>query len=201
MGPVNTFLNAGTTGGTGVGSRLPSGFFQNAPTFPSVFGSQLTGSSFNNGFASTGTGFPGFGTAPTGFNNDFGTGFNNLITSVNGLAGLRLPSFTGIGTVTGIGTETIGTGMGTGSEIGTGVGVTDPTTGLGGVIDPTLGAGGTGLGGTGTGGIGTVIGGTGNSGTGLGSVGTGSGLGNVGTGTNPGGPGSISIGLDAVSPI
>ncbi len=63
--------------------------------FANPFGSAFTGNTFfngfNNGFA-TGTtpGFIGFGMAPTAFNTNFGTGFNNFVTSFNqnmGLAG------------------------------------------------------------------------------------------------------------------
>lgn len=146
-GPVATLLNQ-----TSAGSQLPTGFFQTGAAFPSVFGTQFTGSTFNNGFnngfATTGTGFPGFGTAPSAFNTGFGTGFNGLITNMNGQAGITIPTSTGtIGTGTGTGIGT-GTGTGTGTVTGTG-------TGLGGVVDPT---GGVGTGTTGTGiGSGTII--------------------------------------------
>jgi hypothetical protein len=56
--------------------------------FTSPFGTAFTGSAFfngfNNGFA-TGTtpGFIGFGMAPTAFNTNFGTGFNNAVSSFN----------------------------------------------------------------------------------------------------------------------
>ncbi len=100
--PLNTFFGAqNNSGGT---FQLPSGFFQNNATFPNIFGSQFAGSSFNNGFNNgfiqSGSGFPGFGTAPSGFNTQFGTGFNNLVGSMNQQFGLTLPSF---GTGTGVG--------------------------------------------------------------------------------------------------
>ena len=68
--------------------------------FTSPFGSSLTGNTFfngfNNGFA-TGTtpGFVGFGTAPTGFNTNFGTGFNNMVSNFNTNVGF-LPGSTGL---------------------------------------------------------------------------------------------------------
>src|SRR6516225_49408 len=54
----------------------------------SSLGSLFSGSSFNNGFNdgfATGTniGFIGFGQAPSAFNTNFGTGFNNFVTTVN----------------------------------------------------------------------------------------------------------------------
>jgi hypothetical protein len=129
-GVVGPFLNGGTPG-SGGGTQLPSGFFQNGATFPSVFGPQFTGGAFNNGFnngfATTGTGFPGFGTAPTGFNQAFGTGFNNFITNVNSLGGITGPLLGTPGTGTGSGTIggefgglTPGSSTGTGTGTGTG---------------------------------------------------------------------------------
>jgi len=118
--PLNNFFGITPTTGTGGSFQLPNGFFVPNATFPSVFGSQFTGGTFNNGFnngfATTGTGFPGFGTAPTGFNTGFGTGFNSFVTNTNQLFGFTQPTFTtgtGFGTGTGTGT---GTGLGTGSS-------------------------------------------------------------------------------------
>ena len=56
--------------------------------FTSPFGSAYTDSTFfngfNNGFATgTNPSFIGFGMAPTAFNTNFGTGFNNFISTVN----------------------------------------------------------------------------------------------------------------------
>jgi hypothetical protein len=68
--------------------------------FISPFGSAFTGNTFfngfNNGFA-TGTtpGFIGFGTAPTRFNTNFGTGFNNMVSNFNSSVGF-LPGSTGL---------------------------------------------------------------------------------------------------------
>ena len=101
--PLNNFFGVTPTTGTGGTFTLPNGFFQTGSTFPSVFGSQFTGGTFNNGFnngfATTGSGFPGFGTAPTGFNTGFGTGFNNFTNSLNQQFGFTQPTInTGIGT-------------------------------------------------------------------------------------------------------
>jgi len=99
--PLNTFFGVTPTTGPGGAFQLPTGFFQNNATFPSVFGSQfntpLFNNGFNNGFVTTGSGFPGFGTAPTGFNTAFGTGFNNFVGTLNQQFGLTQPSFGTIG--------------------------------------------------------------------------------------------------------
>jgi|GEM_PF-5158900 len=118
--PLNTFFGVVPTSGTGGTFQLPNGFFQTGATFPGLLGSQFTGNTFNNGFnngfLTTGSGFPGFGTAPTGFNTNFGTGFNNFIGGVNTQFGFTPPTF-GTGTGTSIGT---GTGTGTGTGLPTG---------------------------------------------------------------------------------
>jgi hypothetical protein len=86
--PITSSLGLQPTSGAGGLFQLPSGFFQNGATFPNVLGSQFTSSDFNNGFnngfATNGSGFFGFGAAPTNFSNDFATGFNNFVTSTNG---------------------------------------------------------------------------------------------------------------------
>jgi len=102
--PLNNFFGIQPTNGTGT-SALPSGFFQSGSTFPSVFGSQFNTSSFNNGFnngfLANGSGFPGLGTVPTGFNNAFGTGFNNFVNTTN--LGMGFPgSSIGLGGTPGI---------------------------------------------------------------------------------------------------
>jgi len=101
--------------------ELPTGFFQSDASFPSLFGSQFTGSSFNsgfnNGFASTGNGFFGFGTAPSGFNAGFGTGFNDLVSAANSTFGLSQPTDLGTGLNNSGG---VGGGLGTGTGTGTG---------------------------------------------------------------------------------
>ncbi len=152
--PLNTFFGAQNSGGP---FQLPSGFFQSNATFPNIFGSQFAGSSFNNGFNNgflqSGSGFPGFGTVPSGFNTQFGTGFNNLVGSMNQQFGFTPPSFgTGTGGVGGVG----------------GVG------GIGGVGGVGTGVGGVGTGTGGIGGVGTGVG------TGVGGVGTGTGVGGIG---------------------
>jgi hypothetical protein len=60
-------------------------------TIPGVFGSQFStvGNGFLNGF---GSGFTGFGVAPTDFNTNFGTGFNNLVNSTNTSFGFTMPT-------------------------------------------------------------------------------------------------------------
>jgi len=114
--PINSFFGVTPTTGTGGSFQLPTGFFQNGASFPSAFLPQFMGSTFNNGFNNgfntTGTGFFGFGTAPTGFNTGFGTGFNSFIGNANQLFGLTGPTTisTGTGTVTGGGTTGTGTG-------------------------------------------------------------------------------------------
>ena len=69
--------------------------------------SQFSGSSFNsgfnNGFASgTTPGFVGFGSSPSGFNTNFGTGFNNLVSSVAQNFGFVNTPLGTIGTVGGV---------------------------------------------------------------------------------------------------
>ncbi len=52
--------------------------------FLGSLGSSTFNSGFNNGFATgTNTGFVGFGTAPTTFNTNFGTGFDNFVATEN----------------------------------------------------------------------------------------------------------------------
>jgi len=91
--PINSFF--GVTPTTG----LPTGFFQTGATFPNLFNPAFTStnfnSGFNNGFLASGSGFPGFGIAPTGFNSQFGTGFNNFVSSMNSPFGFTVPTFTG----------------------------------------------------------------------------------------------------------
>jgi hypothetical protein len=73
----------------------------------SPFLSQFSGSSFNsgfnNGFASGSTpGFVGFGTSPSDFNSNFGTGFNNLVSSVTQNSGFVNTPLGTIGNVGGV---------------------------------------------------------------------------------------------------
>jgi hypothetical protein len=135
--PINTFLGVTPTTGTVGNYQLPTGFFQPGATFPSLFGPQFNtstfNSGFNNGFATTGMGFPGFGTTPTGFSAGFGTGFNSFINTANQGFGLTTTGGTtgllGTGLTTGVGTTT-GTGLATGTAT-TGLGTVPTTTGLG----------------------------------------------------------------------
>jgi len=127
--PLNSFLGLQAQ----QNAALPTTGFTN------VFGPNFTSSTFNNGFnngfASSGnTGFLGFGTAPTGFNTAFASGFNGLNSSLNSSFGFNFPTLggttgtgglggVGIGTSTGNltggnfpgGTVTGGTGIGTGT--------------------------------------------------------------------------------------
>ena len=67
-----------------VNFRIASSVF--APTFTN----SNAFSGFNSGF---GSGFPGFGTAPTsGFNSNFGNGFNNTINPGTTTFGFAAPS-------------------------------------------------------------------------------------------------------------
>jgi len=141
-----TRANTAFTGGFTNFATPLSGFFgqTTVPTsfptsnIPSLFGSNFTGNNFFNGFNAGfgGTGLPGFGTAPTGFNTNFGTGYNSLITGANPIIG------TGFGGTTttpggfntgGTGTGTIGTGSG-GTTIGSG-----GTTTVGGFVPGSMG--------------------------------------------------------------
>jgi len=99
LGPITSFL----------GTAMPLQPELTLPTtgFASPFSSQFSGTSFNTGFNNgfaTGTtpGFVGFGQAPSGFNANFGIGFNNLVSSVNqGLGFVNTPLGT-TGTVGGV---------------------------------------------------------------------------------------------------
>jgi hypothetical protein len=113
--------------------------------FTSPFGSLFSGSSFNNGFnngfaTSTNIGFIGFGQAPSAFNTNFGTGFNNLVSTVNQNMGFSPvnPVFSSGGT--GVTPTSGGTGV-TPTSGGTGV---TPTSGGTGVTPTSGGTGGTG---------------------------------------------------------
>jgi hypothetical protein len=135
----------------GVTFQLPTGFFQSGATFPSLFGSQFTGSSFNsgfnNGFATTGNGFIGFGTAPSDFNAGFGTGFNDLVSAANTTFGFSQPT-------------NLGGGLNTGGDLG------------GGAADGLGGTGGLNTGGDLGGGAADGLGGTGGLNTGQSNPGT-----------------------------
>jgi hypothetical protein len=100
---------------------------------PSIFGPPFGDFAFgfNTGF---GSGFPGFGVAPTSFNVNFDSGFFGTVNAANTTFGLTPPNFVGLvpGTATGgFGPET-GIIFGSGGTIG--------TSGLGGI-----GAGATGF--------------------------------------------------------
>jgi hypothetical protein len=142
VSPLSTFF--GTTIPTNL--ILPTTGLTNP--FGATFTSSLFNSGFNNGFATgTNTGFIGFGVAPTTFNTNFGTGFNNLVSTVN-----QNMSF-----VPTIPLSSLGT-LGTLGTVGTGLTVTGAT-----------GTTGTGITGTGTTGTGTTGTGTTTTGPGLGT--------------------------------
>ena len=144
----NAFQGLASPLGSFFGMTGPSNMVLPTSGFTSLFGSPFTGSSFFNGFNSgfaTGTtpGFIGFGVAPTGFNTNFGTGFNGSVSTFNQNLGFALSNpVTGTSTGIGIsqsnpvtGTST-GTGISqsnlvTGTSTGTGVGQTNPVTGVG----------------------------------------------------------------------
>jgi len=112
--PLATFLGVTSAIGNGGTVALPNGFFQSGATLPSVLGSQFMNTSFNsgfdNGFATTGTGFPGFGTAPVDFNTGFSTSFNNFANTFNQQFGIQVPTF-------GFGTGTVGVGTTSGQGV------------------------------------------------------------------------------------
>jgi hypothetical protein len=120
ISPLNSFF--GLTGQPT--ATLPTGPFTN------VFGSSFTGNNVFNGFnGGFGSGFLGFGTAPTGFNTNFGNGFFGMIGTGNTGLGFTVPGF-GNGS---FGTGTLGTGGLTTFPGGTGGQTTFPG-GTGGLI-------------------------------------------------------------------
>jgi len=120
-GVSNAFQNAfqSIAGNLNNVFTLPSGESVNLRTnnFSSVINPQFNGvgNGFNTGFSTTGNSvnFPGFGTPGVDFNNNFGTGFNNYVSTLNQGLGFSNPN-TGLNTGTGTGTGT-GTSLGTGS--------------------------------------------------------------------------------------
>jgi hypothetical protein len=104
-GDVPTVFNNGfTTLTTPMSSffRLPSGTTFTLPTtnLTGVFSPTFTASTFQSGFlGGFGTGFPGFGVAPTTFNTQFGTGFNNFVSTVNPSLGFTVPTVGGLTTI------------------------------------------------------------------------------------------------------
>lgn len=208
--PINNFFGLAQPTG------LPSGFFQAGATFPNLYGSSFTGATFNNGFnngfLSTGSGFPGYGIAPSNFPGAFGTGFNGLIGSMNGRFGFTAPSLfnAGVGGIGGVPSGSVGGIGGIRGGIGN-IGGFGNVGGIRGGIGNIGGVGGVqgGLGNIGgfgnvggirggfgnVGGLGGVQGGLGNIGGirgGFGNVGGVGGIGNVGgVGGNVGGVGGI----------
>jgi hypothetical protein len=111
-------------------------------TTAGVFSPTFTGNTFENGFlGGFGSGFAGFGMAPSTLNTNFGTGFNSFVSTANPALGFITPP---IVVSTGSGTGVVGTiGVTTGSGAGsTGTG----TTGTGTTATGTAGTGTTGSG-------------------------------------------------------
>ena len=162
--PASLFaaLQALPTSSTDFASAVPTAFstaFSNLTgilspfvgTFPSptftlpttitagVLSPNLTGSTFQSGFlGGFGSGFPGFGVAPTTLNTNFGTGFNSFVSTANPTLGFITPPIT---VSTGTGTGVVGTvGVTTGTGAGTGNGTIGGTTGTG-TIAGTTGTG------------------------------------------------------------
>jgi hypothetical protein len=105
--PLNSFFNVPTTAQT---LSLPTSAFTNVigPSFNNI------ANGFSDGF---GSGFMGFGTAPTTFNTNFGTGFNGFVTTMNASNGFSVPTVNTLPTgVIGTTTSPIGT---VGTTIGT----------------------------------------------------------------------------------
>ena len=99
LAPINSFLGYDLADQSN--SVLPTS------GLTSLFSSQFTGSSFdsgfNNGFVSGPTpGFVGFGSAPSVFNTNFGTGFNNTVSTVSQGLGFTTPSLGVTGTAGGV---------------------------------------------------------------------------------------------------
>lgn len=106
--PLSSFFNIPSTS---LNVALPTA--QLNPVIGPGFDSVSNG--FNGGF---GSGFIGFGTAPTTFNTNFSNGFNNFATLVNTGNGFNVPT---------VNTLPIGV-PGTGTTTGTGTGTTTTTT-------------------------------------------------------------------------
>jgi hypothetical protein len=116
LSPINSFLGLQSQSN----STLPTS------GFTSPFGSQFTGSSFNSGFnngfaTGTNSGFVGFGTAPTTtvFNTNFGTGFNQMVSTLTQNVGLGINGMNTTGNTGGTTGTTTGTGGSTGGSTGT----------------------------------------------------------------------------------
>ncbi len=100
----------------------------NTTLAPSVFNTNLTSDTFQSGFlGGFGSGFTGFGTAPTTLNTNFGTGFNNFVSTTNSSMGFITPPVN-------VGTGVVGTvGVTTGNgATSTGTGTTSTTGGTSG---------------------------------------------------------------------
>ena len=98
-------------------------FSLNTTLAPGVFNSNLTGNSFQSGFlGGFGSGFTGFGTAPTTLNTNFGTGFNSFVSTTNSSMGFITPPVNvgnGVVGTVGVTTGNGATGSGTGTTGGT----------------------------------------------------------------------------------
>jgi hypothetical protein len=125
LNPINSFLGLQTQSN----STLPTS------GFTSPFGSQFTASNFNSGFnngfaTGTNSGFVGFGVAPTSvFNTNFGTGFNQMVSTLTQNVGLGINGMNTTNETIGINGGTTGTTTGTGGSTGGSTGTTTGTTG------------------------------------------------------------------------
>lgn len=150
----NAFQNFASPLGSFFGMTGQSNLALPTSGFTNPFGTQFSGSSFSNGFNNgfaTGTniGFIGFGQAPTAFNTNFGTGFNNAVTTLNGSMGFTPWNPANTSAAFGTGTSITSGGIGiTPTSGGTGIiptsggtGVTPTSGGTG--VTPT--SGGTGI--------------------------------------------------------
>ncbi len=92
LSPINSFLHM--QGQSSV--SLPTSGLTSP--FSSQFSTGSFASGFNNGFVTgTNLGFTGFGVAPAAFNTNFGTGFNNTVTSTTQAMGFGVTGLTGGG--------------------------------------------------------------------------------------------------------
>jgi hypothetical protein len=142
----NVFSGLASPLGNFFGVTTPSSLTLPTSGFTSLFGSPFMSNSFfggfNSGFSSgTTPGFIGFGAAPTSFNSNFGTGFNNFVSAFNQNLGLVQQTNPVTGTNTGgsiIANPVTGTSTGTpitpanpvtGTSTGTPITPANPVTG------------------------------------------------------------------------
>ena len=104
---VNSAFNNGFSNvSSSIGSflNLPTQANPTLPAFTDIFNPTFTNSNFFGGFNSGfGSGFPGFGTSPSGVNSNFGSGFNNFVNTTNTNLGFNVPNFSTLTSSTGVG--------------------------------------------------------------------------------------------------